>query len=371
MNLRNILTPSYPIQGGSLAWKGHQRLTKETKIQVCEILQARDDMDSLHSLAAVSKEFYTIATGLFQQTVTLEPTDTSIRHLKICMENPGLARRVRRVVIKSVPPAFDALGVWPYRFPGQHGDEHAQDWETVVADLHRLPALESVVLTFTTLCADERDDPDEEQPVTYICEPPEVRNWILEVVFDALAAINDIPGRRIVSFTVMNLQNKIHEAASLPAFTSVISRLRELRVEVVTEVIPHLGSRPGEEEDKKEYWELDMQIRLNFWANFNTFWLAPAQATLQRLSVSCLDPFGVVPRWDLSALHFPRLQHLELERFTFSYRSQVEWIAAHKTLRTLWLHGCPIVQQWRTRGEYESELDVGALVLHSAQPRTL
>ncbi|TLS26147.1 hypothetical protein PpBr36_05000 [Pyricularia pennisetigena] len=370
MDIRNISTASHPAQGSS-AWKGLGDLSKETKIRICEIIQARGDRDTLDSLGAASKEFFAIVTDLIQQTVTLEPTDVSIRHLRVTIGTPELARRARRIVIKSVPSGFNELGVRPHEFPGRHGTKHQEDWVAAVTNLHRLPRLDSVVLTFTPRCAGERDDPDEEQPVRRICEPPVVRNWILAVVFDGLAAINHRPGRRIVSLTVINLQNKIHEAASLPTFAAVVSRLRELRVEVVTEVVPRLNTRPGEKKNRSGYWELDMQIRLNFWADFNRFWLAPAQATLRLLAVSCSDPFGVVPRWNLSGLHFPRLWHLELEKVTFSYRSQVEWIAAHKTLRTLWLHNCPIAQQWRTSGAYQAELDVAALVLHSSRPHTM
>ncbi|KAI6367750.1 hypothetical protein MCOR25_004826 [Pyricularia grisea] len=99
-------------------------------------------------------------------------------------------------------------------------------------------------------------------------------------------------------------------ARARPPSRQSFSRLHELRDEVVTEVISRLNPPPpGEDEEEEEqYCELDVCV------DFTKSWLAPAQATPRWLAVSCSDPFGVVPRWDLSALHSSHLQHLELEK---------------------------------------------------------
>lgn len=91
--------------------------------------------------------------------------------------------------------------------------------------------------------------------------------------------------------------------------------------------------------DDSEFWE-------TFWVGYlPDYFLAPTQPLLTSLTLVSDQPVGAeLPGIDLSALHFPRLQHLKLGGFCSDLNDSLEtFIVNHgATLASLVLDSCPL-----------------------------
>ncbi|KAF7195125.1 hypothetical protein HII31_03593 [Pseudocercospora fuligena] len=77
--------------------------------------------------------------------------------------------------------------------------------------------------------------------------------------------------------------------------------------------------------------------------------LGYATSTLRTLKLFSKFYWGYHPSFNFSALHFPCLKSLTLEKFTFAFDAQLSWILSHQdTLESLTLDDCPIIIGGRT-----------------------
>jgi hypothetical protein len=73
-------------------------------------------------------------------------------------------------------------------------------------------------------------------------------------------------------------------------------------------------------------------------------WLSPCMRSLRSLTLFFDSHWGIKPAVAMQRLKFTRLEVLEMARWTFASKWQIEWIEAHaSTLRKLTLVNCPIV----------------------------
>lgn len=83
---------------------------------------------------------------------------------------------------------------------------------------------------------------------------------------------------------------------------------------------------------------------LDFYTKLPDIWLLPASQTLQFLYLSADLRWGWYPKVDFRHIHFPQLQSLALEAFTFRNDWQLEWLLSHGgSLRRLRLIECSIL----------------------------
>lgn len=86
------------------------------------------------------------------------------------------------------------------------------------------------------------------------------------------------------------------------------------------------------------------QQSVDFYTTLPDTWLLPAAQTLKTLYLSADLRWGWYPKVDFRHIHFPHLQSLTLEAFTFTSDWQLEWFLSHGgSLRRLKLAECSIL----------------------------
>jgi hypothetical protein len=113
---------------------------------------------------------------------------------------------------------------------------------------------------------------------------------------------------------------------------TVLSIVKSLRLQIVTEW-DHAAPESS----------LHSNALHASFASFPTTWLKPS-SSIQHLTLSCDRQYGFIPYLRLTDVHFPRLQHLGLNKFTFAIDSHLTWITSHAaTLTALYLDDCSIL----------------------------
>lgn len=140
------------------------------------------------------------------------------------------------------------------------------------------------------------------------------------------------------TLSIENLQDYSPGVYTTQAFRNVRDRLESLHLKISMEWSEH-----GPDVD------IDIEEKHNFFNHeLNTHWLEPLQSRLIHLTIYANNFFGVYPRWDPRALHFPRLSSLSFGKWSIAHQWQIDWLLAHgQTLEGLYLDDCPIVHALR------------------------
>jgi hypothetical protein len=160
-------------------------------------------------------------------------------------------------------------------------------------------------------------------------ETVDFRTDILNTLFTALHH----PHMHVDTLSIEHLQDYTRSVYLTPAFQHVRAKLTSLHLNVSMEYSNN-GSEDIQIPEKHDFYNQDL----------NTHWLEPLQHQITHLTLHASDFWGVYPRWDPRALHFPRLQSLALGRWSIAHEWQVHWLLSHAaTLEALYLEDCPIV----------------------------
>ncbi|KAI6279091.1 hypothetical protein MCOR03_004085 [Pyricularia oryzae] len=296
-------------------------------------------LDDLRNLRLTCRPLHDAATRQLFRVVRLRPSDESADKWGNMADSPTLRAHAREAIIDTVmSEEIDEQELW----------KQPESWTAALGRLGEFPGVDAVALRFSSLCGAETGDFFEKD----VPETQSGRSDTLDAVFGALARVNELPGRGIRALSVKNLQNIVHEGADGQDFKSVVSGLKELHVAVCTE-----------SDDAAPENSITMPEVKSFWApgGFVDKWLKPAAQGLTSLTLYCDDYFGLLPEFDTSDISFPNLRALSLGNFNFAYDWQVDWIASHKALRTLWLDDCPIAHYFNVLDYGLEEFRTGEL----------
>lgn len=176
-------------------------------------------------------------------------------------------------------------------------------YQLAIKSLHRFANLYHVELVFSSTCT--HPDPSKGW------EAWETADFRFEVLNNLFAALNNAenPVSNLISLSIQNLQNLIDtRLTSSKNFIATISRLKELRLKIVTEEHEHAPETA---------WH-DLEV-YDFCNKFPNTWLKPTQANLTSLTLQCDEYWGYMPKLELRGLHFPKLQYLEFQNLVFSH----------------------------------------------------
>lgn len=148
-------------------------------------------------------------------------------------------------------------------------------------------------------------------------------------ILEALNTVGEAPPPRIRTLELHNILPLPDASIWEEGFKNLMVCLESLTISV----------HRNRSLDNSEFWE-------TFWAGYlPDYILAPTQPRLTSLTLVSDQPVGAeLPGIDLSALHFPRLQHLKLGGFCFDMSDCLEsFIVNHApTLTSLVLDSCPL-----------------------------
>ncbi|TLS27653.1 hypothetical protein PpBr36_04814 [Pyricularia pennisetigena] len=279
-----------------------------------------NSLDDLRNLRLTCRALHIVATRQLFRAVRLRPSDESAEKWGNIADSPTLRAHAREAIVDSaMSEDVDPEEPW----------EPPESWAAALGRLGDFPRVEAVALHFSSQCAAEAGDFWDKE----VAETESERSDVLDMVFCALACVNDLPDHGIRALSVKNLQNIVHEGADGEDFKSVVSRLKELHVSICTE----------SDSAAPEHTITKSAVK-SFWApgGFVDKWLKPAAQSLTSLTLYCDAYFGLLPEFDTCGISFPNLRALSLGNFNLAYDWQVDWIVSHKGLRTLWLDDCPI-----------------------------
>lgn len=160
----------------------------------------------------------------------------------------------------------------------------------------------------------------------------------MKLVFEALCSRNR-PKPSLRSLSIKNLPN-FHDPPYTASrkFKNILSGLSELHLHMLA---------LSEEDDLRQH----MLWLRGFFEYIPQVWLKPSLKSLTHLTLYNDIYWGYWPAVDSRCIRFPKLKHLAMNKYTFAYDWQFEWITAYgPTLETLILGECPILL-YMTSGE--------------------
>lgn len=160
----------------------------------------------------------------------------------------------------------------------------------------------------------------------------------MKLVFEALCSRNrPKPCLRSLSIKILPDFHDPPFTAS-PKFKNILSGLSELHLHMLA---------LSEEDDLRQH----MLWLRDFFEYIPRVWLKPSMKSLTHLTLYNDIYWGYWPAVDSRCIRFPKLKHHAMNKYTFAYDWQIEWITAHgPTLETLILGECPILF-YMTSGE--------------------
>lgn len=210
----------------------------------------------------------------------------------------------------------------------------------VIALISNFPNLTSVNIEFAGVCGMADD--------VWAMPPEETHAFRTEILTAVFAALNDPdhPTPHLRSLSIKNLQNKNDAVLTTSEnFFSVLGRLTELRLRIVTE---------GCTSSPESAWRF--RELYDFFQELPSVWLQPCRSNLKSLTLHCAEMWGYLPKADFRGLEIPNLKSLELGNWTITHNWQVDWILEHgQTLEKLVLDDCPIVSYTRNFGHMDIE----------------
>jgi hypothetical protein len=275
-------------------------------------------VDTLKQLRLVNKDIGTLATEFLFGTAVLRSTDESAEAFQKLARSKH-NRLVRRAVIYTNT----------YEEDPQNESELLESFAAAVGELSSYQNLQELQLKFAVECAAEPDTWIGEGYSKEVCETPEYRDAVLEVVLQALESVSTL---RVLS--IRNLQDHMdRKRLESDAFRSIRSRLTGLHLQIATE--------------EQEQQDLGFAaLHRGFTVDLPELWLKPVASHLTHLTLYCYTAmWGLYPFVDFRQIGtLPCLESLSLGNWTIAHDWQIDWIESHgSTLKQLLLDDCPII----------------------------
>jgi hypothetical protein len=289
-----------------------------------------------NAIATVTKNvrsFSVVHSRRFPTTIHVYQNDSSFEEFAPILADPNLAKEVTGVVFhtqggdeyekwQACYKPSHKLSDWEWQLRNREDERKLKHFKQLIESIRRFPNLRSFGLQFNAECQSETNyysDVEEDAPL----------RWdILRTAFTALDNASHMTPN-LESLSIKNLQN--YDDPSLvqsPAFLSTLSRLKELRLNVVTECDEHCPES-----------KFNIPQLYKFYEDFPNTWLKPASQNLESLTIHGDDCWGYMPKCDFRGLHFPKLRKLELANYSISHDWQLDWILSHtSTLEELILN---------------------------------
>ncbi|KUJ23629.1 uncharacterized protein LY89DRAFT_664032 [Mollisia scopiformis] len=204
--------------------------------------------------------------------------------------------------------------------------EFTENFEAVIQSISKFPNVQDVAIEFAQVCM--LDDDPENVWRMMAEESVEFREDVLRTLFETLDKIS-----KLRSLSIKHLQNYNDERIlSLPAFASVLSRISDLKLKIVTE---------SDFPSPQSGWNIRQLY--SFFEELPDTWLKHTQDNLSSLTLDVDIEWGYMPVCNFRSLFFPRLKKLKLANYVFTHDWQLDWILSHETLEELVLTDCAIV----------------------------
>ncbi|KAL3480563.1 hypothetical protein BJX99DRAFT_220424 [Aspergillus californicus] len=269
------------------------------------------------------------------QSTTLSRTKSSCERFQNILDRPDLARAVKKVYLDTTDPQDGNNSVTT-----SEGDEYLEADEAdededsalpprfwkAVNRLDQLPRLQSVVIRFHHECEGDDDWGNAEQSSQF-------RAAVLRKTLSVLASLP----RPLHELGIQDLQNIMPDDEAFRAnLNKVLGAIKSLRLNIANQLNEGNGENNVEYDAVHKFFNNDLA----------SFWLKPAMANVEHLTIYSSMYWGFFPKCDLRDVHFPRLKTLSLGNFAFIDDSQLQWILSHgETLEELYLDDCPILHE--------------------------
>ncbi|KAL2827845.1 hypothetical protein BDW59DRAFT_55159 [Aspergillus cavernicola] len=295
------------------------------------------------------------------QTARISPVKKNWRRFQEILDHPDLAASITKIYLDTVTPEDDNRYYTEDNESkeGEEGTEQGDEGEEYhdqemalprhfwrhVNRLREFPRLQSVVLRFHPECDGEDDSwHDVVQDIPF-------RSAVMRKSMAVLAALP----RRPQELAIQDLQNiNPKDPVVVANLTKLLGGIKSLRLNIANQLDEGNGENDVEREAVHE-----------FFPSLSLFWLTPAAANLQHLTIYSSIYFGFYPKFDLRGVHFPQLKTLALGNHTFVHDSQLDWILSHGvTLEELYLDDCPILFEVAIYDKNRTLLDPSDLKSH-------
>ncbi|RAH67288.1 F-box domain-containing protein [Aspergillus aculeatinus CBS 121060] len=298
------------------------------------------DLSSLCELALTNRRLSAISQRELLKVVTVYPRKESRERFQDILEDRTRARLVHRLYLD--------VSAWAgYFTQARYVNQSNRDKEILqlrrfmklVPRLKELPCLRSIVLRFHPGCYVEDTWDDSFQSA-------EFRSCVMTEFISAVTSLDE----PVKELSLCNFQNiNPTDLTVVLNLTQILGSLRALRLNIANEHDEGNGENDLEQDEPHK-----------FFPELPSFWLTPAAATLEHLTIYSSNYFGFYPKLDLRGVHLPRLKTLALGKYAFVHDSQLQWILSHgKTLTELYLENTPILFEVSVYNKDRALLDSG------------
>lgn len=288
------------------------------------------DHATTKALRCVSRDFTNICTRLVFRNTTLLLRQKSIQRLDSLLWCSELCSAVVNLTIDTAEFTDTCLDSYDWE------DRDAQLLKSFLAVLTRLGRLQNLQ-SLSLRCSHECVGPQQRRRwwARGVPESIDFRSNVLQSLFTGLNSSGQ-PPPKMSQLSIENLQGCADDClARSKDFHAVMSQVRKLELQIVTEDVDGNGSTPTNL-GKKE-------LHTFFGQKLAEHWLEPTRKHLTHLKLYARDMYlGYLPRCHLP--FFPILKTLLIGGMSFTSDSQLDWILQHKrTLEELKFDNCTIV----------------------------
>lgn len=288
------------------------------------------DHATIKALRCVSIRCADVCTRLVFRSSTLLLRQQSIDNMSNLLQEPELCSVVTHLKIDTAEYTDTCMDSYDWE------DQDAKLLKSFLAVLKMLGRMQNL-RSIRLICSTECVGPQQRRH-WWARGVPESIKFRADVLQSLFAGLNNTAhtSSKINQLCIENLQGCGNEAlVGSEDFQSVMSRVRNLELQIVTEDVDGNGS-VSQNLSKKELH--------TFFGQQLVRWLEPVRQHLTHLKLYSKDGmyFGYLPRCQLPT--FPALTSLVLGGMSFSHDAQLAWVLAHSdTLQELVLDNCPIV----------------------------
>jgi hypothetical protein len=300
------------------------------------------DYATTKALRCVSKKCAHVCTRLVFRNLILLLRQQSINHLGDLLENADICSAVTGLDIDTAEYTDSCAETydWEYR-----DEELLKSFLATLKQLGRLKNLRSVKLKCSSDCV----GPQQRRHwwARNVPESIEFRTNVLQALFNGLNSCRHT-ALKLDQLCIENLQGCGNDIVIRSRdFRTVMSRVKRLELQIVTEDVNGDGSLPANLGKKELHTFFGQQLAQG--------WLEPNLTHMTHLKLYSRDLyFGYLPKCHLPT--FPALKSMILGGMSFSHDEQLGWILKHSdTLEELVLDNCPIVVGVRIPSTLDSD----------------